>query len=161
MTVRLEEAAVAHEVRTAHIRTEQAGLADALTVPLAPEWQPPAPPAYPTPVAALLERAHRRIAVGGWCAGALTDGRGAVCLLGAVREAAGGDRGLEAGAVRVLMDAIERRFGDRGAPGPSGRSVPSVPPVPSVPSFNDAWGTGRVPLRILHEAAVLADARGV
>ncbi|MBK3590288.1 hypothetical protein JHN49_44335 [Streptomyces sp. MBT57] len=58
MTIRLEEAAVAHEVRTAHISTDPIDLGDVLTVPLTPTLQPPTP--YPTPVAALLQRTSRR-----------------------------------------------------------------------------------------------------
>ncbi|MFI1377293.1 hypothetical protein ACH4UY_35490 [Streptomyces longwoodensis] len=143
MTVRLDEAAVAHEVRTAHIHTDPVDLADIITVPLTPTLQPPLPA---TPVAALLERARARMEDDGWCAGALTDESGAVCLLGAIRKEAGGDRGLEADAAAVLLDAIRREFGDD---------------VDSVPSFNDAHGTGRIPVRMLGRAARLADARGL
>ncbi|MDH3038956.1 hypothetical protein [Streptomyces sp. TRM75561] len=144
MTVRLDEAAVAHEVRTAHISTEPVDLADVITVPLTPTLQPQPLPA--SPVAALLERARARMEADGWCAGALTDESGAVCLLGAIRKEAGGNRGLEADAASVVLDAIRRRFGDH---------------VESVPSFNDAHGTGRIPLRMLDQAANLADAHGL
>ncbi|MFK4123550.1 hypothetical protein [Streptomyces longwoodensis] len=145
MTVRLDEAAVAHEVRTAHIHTDPVDLADVITVPLTPTLQPPQRlPA--TPVAALLERARTRMESDGWCAGALTDESGAVCLLGAIRKEAGGDRGLEADAAAVLLDAIRREFGDD---------------VDSVPAFNDAHGTGRIPIRMLDRAARLADARSL
>ncbi|MEU5713988.1 DUF6197 family protein [Streptomyces flaveolus] len=146
MTVKLDEAAVAHEVRTAHIHTEPADLADVITVPLTPTLQPPPTHTTTTPVAALLERAHARMETDGWCAGALNDENGAVCLLGAIRKEAGGDRGLEADAASVVLDAIRRRFGDD---------------VDSVPSFNDAHGSGRIPLRMLGEAASMADARGL
>uniref|UniRef100_UPI003F49AE06 DUF6197 family protein n=1 Tax=Streptomyces achromogenes TaxID=67255 RepID=UPI003F49AE06 len=142
MTVKLDEAAVAHEVRTAHIDTAPLDLADVITAPLTP-----APPqTYTTPVATLLERAHHRMETGGWCAGALADEDGAHCMLGAIRKEAGGDRGLEADAVSVVLDAIRRRFGGD---------------VDSVPSFNDAHGTGRIPMRMLGEAASMADARGL
>ncbi|MEV3958451.1 DUF6197 family protein [Streptomyces albogriseolus] len=144
MTVRLDEAAVAHEVRTAHINTQPVDLADVITVPLTPTPQPQQLPA--TPVAALLERARARMEADGWCAGALTDESGAVCLLGAIRREAGGDRGLEADAASLVLDVIRRRFGDH---------------VESVPSFNDAHGTGRIPLRMLDQAVSLADARGL
>ncbi|MEU5666517.1 DUF6197 family protein [Streptomyces longwoodensis] len=141
MTVRLDEAAVAHEARTAHIHTDPV---DVITVPLTPTLQPPQRlPA--TPVAALLERARARMEGDGWCAGALTDESGAVCLLGAIRKEARGDRGLEADAAAVLLDAIRREFGD----------------VPSVPAFNDAHGTPGIPVRMLDRAARLADARGL
>ncbi|MCZ4606119.1 hypothetical protein O3S80_20635 [Streptomyces sp. Lzd4kr] len=58
----------------------------------------------------------------------------------------GGDRGLEADAAAVLLDAIRREFGND---------------VDSVPSFNDAWADGRVPLRMVDQASHLADARGL
>jgi hypothetical protein len=141
MTVRLDEAAVAHEVRTAHIDTEPV---DVITVPLTPTPQPQ--PLSATPVAALLERARARMETDGWCAGALTDESGGVCLLGAIRKEAGGDRGLEADAASVVLDAIRRRFGDD---------------VDSVPSFNDAHGSGRIPVRMLGEAASMADGKGL
>ncbi|XVV39755.1 DUF6197 family protein (plasmid) [Streptomyces sp. CA-100214] len=144
MTARLDEAAVAYEVNTAHIPTEPVGLADVVSLPLTPMLQPPSAP-YPTPVAALLQRAHHQLLTGGWCSGALVDEDGARCMLGAIRIEARGDSGLEADAASVLLDAIRRKFGD----------------VDSVPSFNDAHGSGRVPMRMLDQAADLADARGL
>ncbi|MDO0929719.1 hypothetical protein QQY24_31845 [Streptomyces sp. TG1A-8] len=150
MTARLDEAAVAYEVNTAHIDTEPVDLADVITGPLitGPLTTGPAPlpELYPTPVAALLQRAHHRLLTGGWCSGALVDENGARCMLGAIRAEARGDSGLEASAAAVLLDAIRRRFGDN---------------VDSVPSFNDAHSTGRVPLRMLDQAAHLADACGL
>ncbi|WP_217208893.1 hypothetical protein [Streptomyces sp. AC550_RSS872] len=145
MTARLDEAAVAYEVNTAHIDTEPVDLADVVIVPVDTE---PAPllDLYPTPVAALLQRAHHRLLTGGWCKDALVDEDGARCMLGAIRIEARGDSGLEASAAAVLLDAIRRKFGDD---------------VDSVPSFNDAHGTGRVPIRMVDQAAGLADARGL
>ncbi|WP_241779815.1 DUF6197 family protein [Streptomyces natalensis] len=102
------------------------------------------PQLYPTPVAALLQRAHNRLLTGGWCSGVLAGAEGTRCMLGAVRAEAGGDRGLEADAASVLLDAIRRQFGDD---------------VDSVPSFNDAHGTGRIPIRMADQASRLADAR--
>ncbi|MEU0719190.1 hypothetical protein ABZ498_18700 [Streptomyces lavendulocolor] len=67
-------------------------------------------------------------------------------MIGAIRAEAVGDRGLEADAASVLLDAIRRTFGEH---------------VDSVPSFNDAHGSGRVPMRMLDQAAGLADARGL
>lgn len=145
MTMRLDEAKVAYEVNTAYIETEPVDLADVVTVPLTPTLQPP-PESYPSPVAALLQRAHHRLLTGGWCSGALVDEDGARCMLGAIRIEARGDSGLEAGAAAVLLDAIRRTFGEG---------------VDSVPSFNDAHGTGRAPLRMVDQAADLADARGL
>ncbi|MET8572269.1 hypothetical protein [Streptomyces sp. NPDC004783] len=109
-----------------------------------PARQPQQLPA--TPVAALLERAQARMEADGWCAGALTDENGAVCLLGAIRKEAGGERGLEADAACVVLDAIRCRFGDH---------------IDSVPSLNDAHGSGRIPVRMLGEAATMADAQGL
>ncbi|MDX3490958.1 hypothetical protein [Streptomyces sp. ID05-18] len=143
MTIRLEEAAVAHEVRTAHIPTDPIDLGDVLTLPLTPALQPPSP--YRTPVAALLQRAHHRLLTGGWCAGALVDTEGARCLYGAIHIEARGDQSLESRGLEVLMDAIRRKFTD----------------VDSVPSFNDGFASGRIPMRMLDQAAGLANARGL
>ncbi|MFJ3481566.1 DUF6197 family protein [Streptomyces microflavus] len=143
MTIRLEEAAVAHEVRTAHISTDPIDLGNVLTVPLTPTLQPPTP--YPTPVAALLQRAHHRLLTGGWCAGALVEEDGARCLYGAIRTEARGDRSLEGQGLQVLMDAIRRKFSD----------------ADSVPSFNDSFASSRIPLRMLDQAAGLAGTRGL
>jgi hypothetical protein len=145
MTARLDEAAVAYEVNTAHIPTEPVDLADVVTGPL-DTGHAPLPDLYPTPVAALLQRAHHRLLTGGWCKDALVDEDGARCMLGAIRIEARGDRGLEANAVSVLLDAIRRKFGDD---------------VDSVPGFNDSWSGGRVPIRMVDQAAHLADARGL
>ncbi|MGW7347906.1 DUF6197 family protein [Streptomyces sp. NPDC054854] len=142
MTIRLEEAAVAHEVNTAHIDTEPLDLGDVLTVPLTPTLQPPPTP-YPTPVAALLQRAHHRLLTDGWCSGALVDEDGARCLYGAIHIEARGDQHLESRGLDVLMDAIRRQFGD----------------IDSVPSFNDGFASGRIPMRMLDQAADLAHAR--
>ncbi|MGY4983921.1 DUF6197 family protein [Streptomyces sp. 900105755] len=145
MTVRLEEAAVAHEVRTAHLSTDPIDLAEVITAPYTPVTTPAAPPAtYRTPVAALLERAHHRLQTAGWCKGELTDTDGAVCMMGAVRMEARGDSGLAGSAETVLLDAIRREFGDD---------------EPSVPAFNDRQRDGRLPARMLRRAAGLADAR--
>lgn len=145
MTARLDEAAVAYEVNTAHIDLEPVDLADVVTGPV-DTGPAPLPDLYPTPVAALLQRAHHRLLTGGWCKDALVDEDGARCMLGAIRIEARGDSGLEANAAAVLLDAIRRKFGDD---------------VDSVPSFNDAHGTGRVPIRMVDQAAHLADARGL
>ncbi|MFD9029030.1 hypothetical protein [Streptomyces parvulus] len=149
MSLRLDEAAVAYEVNTAHIDTEPVDLADIITVPLTPTLQPP--PQHSTtqpdtPVAALLERARARMEADGWCAGALRDESGSVCLLGAIRNEAGGDRALEADAASMVLETIRRRFGAH---------------VDSVPSFNDAHGSGRIPLRMLDQAAATAAAKGL
>ncbi|MFJ6053637.1 hypothetical protein [Streptomyces sp. NPDC092307] len=145
MNVRLDEAKVAYEVNTAHIPIKPVDLADVITGPV-DTGPAPLPQLYPTPVAALLQRAHHRLLTGGWCSGALVDEDGARCMLGAIRIEAHGDSGLEDDAATVLLDAIRRKFGED---------------VDSVPSFNDAHGTGRVPIRMVDQAAGLADARGL
>ncbi|MET9734536.1 hypothetical protein ABZZ79_29020 [Streptomyces sp. NPDC006458] len=145
MTARLDEAAVAYEVNTAHIDLEPVDLADVVTGPV-DTGTAPLPDLYPTPVAALLQRAHHRLLTGGWCKDVLVDEDGARCMLGAIRIEARGDSGLEANAAAVLLDAIRRKFGDD---------------VDSVPSFNDAHGTGRIPIRMVDQAAHLAAARGL
>ncbi|MFJ9729262.1 hypothetical protein ACIRP3_41620 [Streptomyces sp. NPDC101209] len=149
MTVRLEEAAVAHEVRTAHLSSDPVDLADVITVPEAlPRLPALAPHTYPTPAAAVLARAQHRMENRGWCAGALTDASGATCMMGAIRAEAGGDRGLEAHALALLRDVIGRRFA-------------ADPDDVSVPNVNDRQRDGRLPARMLGEAAGLADARGL
>ncbi|WRZ96409.1 hypothetical protein OHB54_46530 (plasmid) [Streptomyces sp. NBC_01007] len=145
MTARLDEAAIAYEVNTAHIETKPLDLTDIVTGPLDTRAAP-LPDLYPTPVAAVLQRAHQRLISDGWCKDALVDADGARCMLGAIRIEAGGNRRLEADAAGVLLDAIRRQFGGD---------------VDSVPSFNDAHATSRVPLRMVDKAAGLADARGL
>ncbi|WP_330481387.1 DUF6197 family protein [Streptomyces sp. NBC_00724] len=144
MTVRLDEAKVAYEVNTAHIPTEPVDLADVITGPL-DTGNVPLPDLYPPPVAALLHRAHHRLVTGGWCRGALVDAEGARCMFGAIRAEARSDAGLESSAVSVVMDAIRRKFDG----------------VDSVPGFNDAFASGRTPIRMVDQAAGLADARGL
>lgn len=149
MTLRLEEAAVAHEVRTAHITTDPINLADVITVPDAlPRLPATAPHPYRTRAAAVLARAQHRMETQGWCAGALTDASGATCMMGAIRAEAGGDRSLEADALDLLRETLARRFG-------------TDPGDISVPDVNDRQRNGRLPARMLGEAAGLADARGL
>ncbi|MEV4975350.1 DUF6197 family protein [Streptomyces scopuliridis] len=144
MTMRLDEAAVAYEVNIAHIATEPVDLADAITGPLTPAAQP-RPDLYPTPVAALLQRAHHRLTIDGWCTGALTDDDGALCLMGAIRAESDSSPSREAQAMDVLTETIHRKAG----------------PVESVPAFNDAFRNARTPLRMLEQAAALASDRGL
>ncbi|MEV7659462.1 hypothetical protein AB0O39_35520 [Streptomyces anulatus] len=145
MTERLDEAAVAYEVNTAHIPVEPVDLADVVTVPLTPTLRPQS---SPDSAAAVLRRAHHRLLTGGWCAGTFQSEDGALCLFGAIRSESHRDLRLEMSAMAVLLEAIRRQFGDR---------------FDSVPAFNDApvHRDGRVPLRILGQAADLAHARGL
>ena len=144
MTVRLDHAAQQHEITTAHLEAPPLDLAEVITTTL-PEAPRPLPDLYPTPVAALLQRAHHRLATRGWCAHAMAQPDGARCLLGALHTEARGDTSLEAAAENVLMDAIRRDFGD----------------VRTVPAFNDRWPDGEIPMRLLDQAAHVADARGL
>jgi hypothetical protein len=148
MTVRLEQALVQLGIDAAHPETipdpqgfTVEGLAAyTATVPR------PAPDLYPTPVAAVLQRAAGRLETDGWCRGAMRDASGARCLYGAIHREVGGSPGLESAALDILLAAIRREF-DPGAE--------------TVPSFNDRLGGPRVALRLLDSAARLADARGM
>lgn len=113
-------------------------LADVITGPV----EVPTAPVdlYPTPVAALLQRAHARITDGGWCSGYAVDGQGAVCLAWAIHLAARGDVGLEVAGLNHLLDQIRADFGDWD----------------SVPSWNDAQTGSATPIRILGAAAETA-----
>lgn len=148
MTLRLEEALLRVGIDTAHAETvlstddftTEALAAYTATAPR------PAPDLYPTPVAALLQRAAARLETDGWCQGAMRDATGARCLYGVIHVEAGGSPGLESDALDVLLQAIRREF-DPGAA--------------SVPAFNDSLGGPRVAVRLLESAARLADARGL
>lgn len=107
MTVRLDEAAVAFEVNTAH-------LPGADPIPHIAEAPLPAPAATPvpyrTPLAGLLHRARTRIETAGWCRDAAYDETGAVCPIQAIRLEARGDRDLAHDACVALLDAIQTQF---------------------------------------------------
>ncbi|MGK5501583.1 DUF6197 family protein, partial [Streptomyces sp. URMC 125] len=136
---RLVLAALAVDAR---LDTEPLNLADIIRLPV----EPPAPqePAYPTPVAALLQRAARRLAVGGWCRGATVDTDGARCLYGALRAEDPGGHHLD-DALDVLLTALRREFG---------------PGIETIPSANDHLLRSRKhAVRILGDAAALADTR--
>ncbi|MCC3654744.1 hypothetical protein LIX60_25420 [Streptomyces sp. S07_1.15] len=142
MTVRLELAALALDVDASAPETVLR-LEDVITGPV--QLPEPEETPYPTPAAAALQRAARRLTDGGWCRGALIDAEGARCLYGAVRAEAPTAR-AEADALAVLLDAIRRRFPGAG----------------SVPDANDRCLTdGWAAVRVLGEAARLADARGL
>ncbi|MER7309940.1 DUF6197 family protein [Streptomyces griseoluteus] len=140
MTVRLQEASLAVDVNSAGIPLEPVDLADVVRAPL--EAEPLPITWYPTPVAALLQRAQARMQVGGWCKGATADEDGAVCMYGAIRAEAS-TSAHASDAMAVLLEAIRRRF----------------PGAETVPSFNDAQHGPHWPVRLLGEAADLANAR--
>lgn len=139
MTGRLDEAAVAFEVNTAHI---PATPAPEIVTPALPAPIPAVCP-YSTPIAATLHRARIRLDAGGWCTGQLRDEQGAACLIGVIRGEAG-SRAEADDACVLLLEAIRRDF----------------PNAESVPSWNDARNDHRLPARYLERAAELAHARG-
>ncbi|MFE1576257.1 DUF6197 family protein [Streptomyces fradiae] len=142
MTVRLQLAGLAMDVDTAH-RSAPLDLAGVITGPV--ELPEPEEDPYGTPAAATLQRAARRLRTGGWCQGRTVDADGARCLYGAVHAEAPSS-GAEGDALAVLMDAIRRRF----------------PGTDTIPEANDHRLTGwQAAVRILGEAAALADARGL
>ncbi|GAA2639829.1 DUF6197 family protein [Streptomyces axinellae] len=142
MTVRLEMAGLALDIDS-RIPVEPLDLADVVTGPV--QLPDPAETPYPTPAAATLQRAARRLRTGGWSRGTTVDEAGARCLYGAVRAEAPTAR-AEGDALAVLMDAIRRQF----------------PGAESVPHANDhELGDWRAAVQLLDGAAVLADARGL
>lgn len=138
MTVRLQETGLAVDVNTAHLPAVD--WTEAVTVPVAAPVD-----LYPTPVAALLQRAHARISRAGWCKGYSVDGQGAMCLEWAIHLEARGDMGLEVAGLNHLLDTIRRQFGD----------------WETVPSWNDAQPDGRAPIRILGESVNTAATSGI
>lgn len=145
MDERLTVAALAVAVNTA-VRVpdvESVDLADVLRVPAAVEPYRPPVDLYPTPVAAVLQRARARLERDGWCQGATVDQDGARCLYGALRAEAAEAAELH-DALAVLLDAIRRHFPDEE----------------TVPGFNDTHGV-RAVFRVLDQAADLAHARNL
>ncbi|MFJ9740838.1 hypothetical protein [Streptomyces sp. NPDC101166] len=141
MTVRLDQAAVEHEVRIAHLP----GADPIPHIDAPPVLAPAAAPCpYSTPLARTLHRARVRLETGGWCTGALRDEEGAACLLGAVRAEAG-SRDQADGAAAVLLEAIRRDF----------------PHAESVPAWNDNRATPWLAARYLDRAAELAHNRNL
>ena len=100
---------------------------------------------YPTPAAATLQRAARRLATGGWCQGTVVDEDGARCLYGAIRIEAPTEHTAD-DALAVLLDVIRRRWPDAG----------------TVPEANDyRLRDGHTAVQLLDDAARVADARGI
>ncbi|WP_019358000.1 DUF6197 family protein [Streptomyces sp. AA1529] len=92
MTVRLDEAALAHAVNTAHLPGPE------VEIPHLPVATQPA--AEQTPVAALLHRARARILRDGWCREAARTS-GGMCLAEAIRAEARSHR--DEGEARLLL----------------------------------------------------------
>lgn len=141
MSSRLDQAAVAFEVNTAHIAS--ADPIPEITAPL-PLTPTSAPCPYPTPIAATLHRARLRLDAGGWCTGQLRDEQGAACLIGVIRAEAR-SRGEADDACVLLLEAIRRDF----------------PNAETVPSWNDARRDPRLPALYLDRAATLANSRNM
>jgi hypothetical protein len=140
MTVRLDEAAVAFEVRTAHLPA-----ADPIPEITAPLRLTPvaASNPYNTPMAALLHRARVRIETDGWCRDALRDEDGAHCPIGAIRlEAASRDQADD--ACVFLLGVIQQDFADA-----------------TIPSWNAAQTSSTPVLNSLDRAAQLAHNRNL
>ena len=138
MDERLDQAAVAFEVNTAHL---PAVPTESLVAPILPVLAPQLAPAS-TPLAACLQRARTILQERGWCRGALRL-EGAVCTGGAIRAAAS-SRGQADDACAVLLDAIQREF-----------------TADTVPSWNDQQTSAAAPMRLLGQAADLAASRGI
>lgn len=146
MDHRLAEAAAAVDVNTAVRLPDIAPVALADVVQLPVDTRPATVPCpYATPIASTLWAAARVLEERGHNRGSLrADTGGAVCLLGALRTAAGGNRGLETDAATLLLDVIRRDFGNHD----------------TVPSFNDDRRTSPADaVRALDSAARHADAR--
>lgn len=105
MTVRLEQAALAIDINTAHLPGADTipHIADTPPLPLTPA---PAPSPYSTPIADLLHRARIRLETDGWCRDALFDASGAVCPIRAIRLEAT-TRGQADDACVLLLDVIQ------------------------------------------------------
>lgn len=137
MDARLDQAAVAFEVNTAHLPAEPPV---EITVPHLP--QPAAPAPYRTPLAQLLHRARARIETGGWARGCLNEG-GRVCAIGAIRaEADSRDQADDASA--LLLEIVRREFGGD-----------------TVPTWNDAQRGPRPVLLAIDRAAEHAHERAL
>jgi hypothetical protein len=116
MTVRLDQAAVAFEVNTAHIAGADP-IETVETIPLTPTLAPATCP-YSTPLAATLWRARVRIETDGWSTQALVEENGARCPIGAIRIEAD-SRSQADDACVYLLDVIQRHFD------PSAETIPS------------------------------------
>uniref|UniRef100_UPI002ED42505 DUF6197 family protein n=1 Tax=Streptomyces cellulosae TaxID=1968 RepID=UPI002ED42505 len=108
MDHRLAEAATAVDVNTAVRLPDVTPVALADVVQLPVDTRPATVPCpYATPIASTLWAAARVIEERGHNRGSLVADTGrAVCLLGALRTAAGGNRGLETDAAALLLDVI-------------------------------------------------------
>lgn len=141
MNVRLDEAAVAFEVNTAHI--PGADPIPEITAPL--RLTPTAAPSpYRTPIAATLYRARSRLEADGWCRDNLYDEAGAICPIRAIRLEAASRREADDACV-LLLDAIQRDF----------------PTAETIPSWNASQTSSAPVRRAFGRAAELANSRNI
>lgn len=131
MTLRLEKAQLAFDVNTAHLPNSP--VVDLTVVDLQAVDPAPAPAA--SPLAAVYLAAIDIIRERGWTRGALREGE-AVCVVGAIRAAAAGNRGLADDACTHLLEVIQTQF-----------------TAETVPSWNDAQTSADTVIRILTAAA--------
>lgn len=132
MTVLLEAAGLQHAVNAAAPET-------AVDV-AAPAPAPATVDLYPTPVAALLHRAHNRIITGGWSRTAGHTSGGAMCLAEAIRAEAHTHR--DEGEARILL----RHALGGGDP---------------IPEMNRRLGSASQAAAVLATAANMAADRGI
>lgn len=141
MDERLDEAAVAFEVNTAHIAGAHPVPEVAHVVPLTPTA---APRPYPTPIASLLHRARARIETDGWCRDNLVDESGAICPIRAIRLEAD-SRAQADDACILLLDVIQAAF----------------PTAETIPSWNAAQNSAAPVLLAFDQAAQHAHDRNL
>lgn len=141
MAGRLDEAAVAFEVNTAHIPSADPIPEDTAPLRLTPR---PAPCPYSTPIAATLHRAHIRLEADGWCRDSLFDEAGAICPIRAIRLEAVSRREADDACV-LLLDAIQRDFAT----------------AETIPSWNAAQTSAAPVLLAFNRATELAHARNL
>ncbi|GGV36912.1 hypothetical protein GCM10010293_40490 [Streptomyces griseoflavus] len=143
MTARLDQAAVAFEVNTAHLPgADPVPAAPTEVVPLAPTA---APSPYSTPIADLLHRARIRLETDGWCRDALYDEDGAICPIRAIRLEAHGARSLADDACVLLLDRIQADF----------------PGAETIPSWNATQTSSQPVLQAFDRAAHHAHTRDI
>lgn len=120
MDGRLDQAAVAFEVNTAHMPAKRGEI---LAAPMS------APARRPDTVADVLREAARLISTHGWRTGYVGNAETGYCLIGAVRAAAGGNRRLEDAAETDLLNRIRSQFPDALSVGAWNDSQPGPPPA--------------------------------
>jgi hypothetical protein len=149
MDARLQQAAVAFEVNTAHLPGADPIPDIPAALPLTPTLTPaPQPSTYSTPLADLLDRARHYIATRGLLRGALRDDadvEGARCPIGAIRYEAGANRWLADDACTLLLDVIQAEFAD----------------ADTLPSWVDTQTSAAPVLACMSRAADLAHARNL